>query len=99
MWNPVTCHCECNKACKIDEYLDIKNCSSKKPLSSKLVLLCEDEILNTTETSLVDKKVTRKKSNCLIYTISLLIICLLLLAVISVSCYYYHTKYLNKKEY
>ena len=61
MWNPVTCHCECNKACKIDEYLDIKNYSSKNPLSSKLVLLCEDEILNTTETSLVDKKVTRKK--------------------------------------
>ena len=24
MWNPGTCNCECNKACKIDEYLDIK---------------------------------------------------------------------------
>ena len=24
--------CECNKACKIDEYLDIKNCSCKKLL-------------------------------------------------------------------
>ena len=24
--NPSTCDCECNKACKIDEY-DTKNCS------------------------------------------------------------------------
>ena len=21
MWNPSTCNCECNKACKINEYL------------------------------------------------------------------------------
>ena len=26
-WNPRTSYCECNKANKIDEYLDIKNCS------------------------------------------------------------------------
>ena len=57
MWNPSTCHCECNKSCKIDEYLDFKSCSCKKHLFGKLVLACEDEILNTTETSLDDKKV------------------------------------------
>ena len=27
MWNPSTCDSKCNKTCKIDEYLDIKNCS------------------------------------------------------------------------
>ena len=27
MRNHCTCYCDCNKACKIDEYLDIKNCS------------------------------------------------------------------------
>ena len=27
MWNPSTCDWECDKACKIDKYLDIKNCS------------------------------------------------------------------------
>ena len=31
MWNP-TCDCQCNKACKIDEYLDIKTCSPEKCL-------------------------------------------------------------------
>ena len=50
MWNPSTCDCECNKAYKIDEYLDIKNCSCKKSLIVKLVLECEDEILSATRT-------------------------------------------------
>ena len=45
----------CNKACKIEQYLDIKNCSCKKHLFGKLVIACEDEILNTTETSLAAK--------------------------------------------
>ena len=48
MRNRSTGDCECNKACKIDEYLDIKNCSCERRLISKLVLQCEDEILNTT---------------------------------------------------
>ena len=56
MWNPSACDWECNKACKIDEYLDVKNCSCEKRLIGKFVLECEDEILNTTKTLLNDKK-------------------------------------------
>ena len=56
MWNPSTCNCECNKACKIDEYIDIKNCSCEKRLISKLVLEHKVEILNATETLLEKKK-------------------------------------------
>ena len=47
--NPRACHCECNKACTIDEYLDIENCSCEKHLLSKLVLACEDQILLITK--------------------------------------------------
>ena len=61
MRNPGTCDDECNKACKIDEYLDIKNCSCVKRLIGKFVLECEDEILNTTENLLYNKKVTCEK--------------------------------------
>ena len=96
MWS--TCDCNCNKACKIGKYLDIKNCSFEKRLFGKLVLANEDEMLNTTETSTDDKKVTREKSNCLIHTISVVIICLLLI-VISISCYYNYTKHWIRKEY
>ena len=42
MWNPITCNCECNKACKIDEFLDAKNWLCEKRLIGKLVLECED---------------------------------------------------------
>ena len=52
MRNPSTCDCEHNKPCKIDEYLNIKNCPCKKRPTGKLVLGYEDEILNTTESSL-----------------------------------------------
>ena len=55
MRNPSTCDCECKKACKIDEYLDTKNFSCGNFLLGKLALQCEDDILNTTKTSLHDK--------------------------------------------
>ena len=77
MWQLSSCGCKCNKTCKIDDYLDIKNCSCKKFLIVKLVLERADEILETTETSFDDKKATYEKNYCLIHTISLLVICLL----------------------
>ena len=41
MWDASMCDCECNKACKINEYLDTKNCSCKKLLFGELVFACE----------------------------------------------------------
>ena len=73
MWNPSTCDCVCNKACKIDQQLDTKRCSREKRLIGKLLLACEDEILNTTETSFDAKHVTCEKSNCFIQTISMIL--------------------------
>ena len=73
----------------IFRYLDIKNCSCKKHLLDKLVLLCENEILNTTEASVDDKKVTY-------IIICLIIICFLLLVVVFISCNICHTKHWTK---
>ena len=56
MWNSSTGDCKCKKGCKIDKYLDIKNFSCKKGQLGKLALACEDQILNTTETSLEHRK-------------------------------------------
>ena len=51
MWNPNAFDCEySNKTCKDEEYLDIKIGLCKERLFGKLVLACEDEILNTTVT-------------------------------------------------
>ena len=38
MWNPRMCDWECNKACKIDKYLDITSCSCEKRFFDKIVL-------------------------------------------------------------
>ena len=56
-------------------------------------------MLNATETSSNDKKRACKKNNCLIHTISFVIICLLLLAVVSIDCYYFYTRDWSKKEH
>ena len=56
MWNPSTCDCECNKACKIEGYSNTKNCACEKCLIGKLVLEYEDEILSTTEALHNDRK-------------------------------------------
>ena len=90
MFSPSMCDCECNKAPKIDEHLDTKN--NKKRLIGKLVLGCEDKILNTTETSPDDNKWTCAENNCLIRIIFLVIICLLLVVVTFISFYYYYTR-------
>ena len=45
------------------KYLDIKNCSCEKRLFGKLVTACEDQILNTTETSIDYKEVVCEKSS------------------------------------
>lgn len=95
MWNPNIYDCECNKACKIVEYLNIKSCLCKKHLSDKLELVCPDEIWNTIEaTSFVDKQV---KNDGFIHTMLLVIICLSLLVAISFSCYPCYVKALIKK--
>ena len=65
--------------------VDIKNFACKKPVIDNLVFTCEDEIINTTETTLknyLDKKVITKKNHCLIRNISLVIIRLFLLVFI-----------------
>ena len=54
----------------------LKSSSRTNSLFGKLVLTCEGDISNTTDTSLDDKTVACEKNSCLIHTISLVIICL-----------------------
>ena len=64
MWNLTTYDCGCNKACKIDKYLDTRNCICEILLIGKLVLAGGNNILNTTEISLdevLQKGEMRKK--------------------------------------
>ena len=91
MWNPNMCDWECNKACKTDEYLDTKNRSCEKILIGKLVLECEDEMLDATENLVNDKTVACAKSNSISVVIMSLLLC--------VSCYFNNTQYWSNKPY
>ena len=44
IWNPSNCVGECDKSCDVDEYLDYKNCKSRKNLVDKLVEECTENI-------------------------------------------------------
>lgn len=104
IWNPSICECDCDKSCNVGEYLDYPNFKCRKKLIDKFVLEWEDEILNAiplnkTDTISIAEKRVICKSNCLIYNISLAIICLLLLAIASIDSYYYYTRHGFKKEY
>ena len=90
VWNPSICEWECVKSCDIGDQLDYANCKCRKRLIDKLILECEDEVLNaypinTKDTiSIADKKVTCK-NNCPVYIILLTIMCLISLAIVSIS--------------
>ena len=84
MWNPSTCGCHCNKVCKVDEYLDLKKLFM---LKTPICWIGISNLLNTTGTSFVDKRVTWEKSNCHTDNILSLII---YLSLVGISCLYYN---------
>ena len=76
------------------EYLDSKDCKCRNRLICKLVEKCnENETLITTDTISVTNKKVSCKYSCLIYITVLIVLCLTLLAIIFISCYYYYKEY------
>ena len=90
MWNGSTCNWECNKVYKTSGHLDTKNCSQKKHLIGKQ---CQNVKMRYQKQLKYITKLHVQKVTDLIHTVSLAIICLLLLDVICVSCYLYYSKY------
>ena len=95
--NTSICECKCDTLCDVGKYLCYENCKCRNKLIDKLVLEWEDEILNAIPLKAINTISVTEKNNCLIYIMLLIIMCLILLAIISVSCYYYHTRYWLKK--
>ena len=44
IWNPSNCNYECDKSCDIGEYLDYKNCKSRRKIVDELVEECSENI-------------------------------------------------------
>ena len=90
IWNPSIFEFECDKSRDIGENLVYENCKYTKRITIKLIL---DEILDPKDTILIADKKVACKNNCLIYIMLLKIVWLILLAIVSISCYCYYTKY------
>ena len=88
IWNPSICECVFDKSCNAREYLDFENCKYRKELIDKLVLECEDEILNAIPLNITNTISITEKNKCLIYIILLTIMCLISLAIVSINCCY-----------
>ena len=80
MWNLSTCGYNSNKTCEIGEYLDTKYCACKECVIDNLALICEDEILNTTEAMPLNSPDRKGNDGYFIHTSSLVIVCLFLLS-------------------
>lgn len=64
-------------------------------------MTCEDEIINTSEVTLkisFDKSEIYEEDHCHFHNITLVIVCLFLLVVISIDCYYYYKKIILVKK-
>ena len=77
IWDPSICECEREKSCNVGEYLDYECCKCRKKLIDKLLLECEDEILNTVPLNTTNTISITDKNNCLLHIILLIITCLI----------------------
>ena len=92
-WNPSKCICEYCPSIGDDSVIVCGEIvSAIDSVSTILTKNMPKNVLSTVPINSYDKKITREKSNFLIHTISLVVICLLLLAVISISCCYYYKR-------
>ena len=60
IWNSSNCECECDKSCKIREYLDYENCKCRKKLVDKLVKECTK---NVDEKKNLSSKIAFRRNN------------------------------------
>ena len=93
IWHPSNCECECDKSCDVCEYLDYKNCKSRKRLVDKLVEECTE---NIKELSLVKINSTKCNHNsCVPYIVLFSIIFITKFEIVTYFVYY---KYMNHNK-
>ena len=72
MWNPSTCECQCDKWCKLGQYLDHKNCVCKNKLVGRIIGKCTS-VINKTMMNNVDNKDNNTITNIFIGLFSVLL--------------------------
>ena len=95
IWNPGNCNCECAKGCNVGEYIDYKNCKSRKKLVDKLVEECTE---NIEEIRLLEKTSSEneyKYNSCTLYIVLFWIFFIFSVINLGISKYFTYYKYMN----
>ena len=107
IWNPSNIECECDKSCGVGEYLDCKNCKSRKKFVDKLVEVYNENIdekkLHPTELHL-NKMIYNSTSNdykkicssCTIYVVFFVVFLIIIVSISSVFFYLFSLVLKNK---
>ena len=66
MRNPSTCECQCDKWCKLGQYLDHKNCVCKNELVGRLLLLKMHENIRLFDSNLPIEKIIKIPSRTIV---------------------------------
>ena len=99
VWNPSNCECECDRSCDVGEYLDYKNCKSRKKLVDKLIERSYTEHCSTEEcTENIDEVKIADENECVYsYTVCVVLILIALAIGIGIVAYFaYSCWYLRK---
>ena len=97
IWNPSICDCECDKLCDVGEYLNYKNCKSRKKLVDKLVEECSENIDGNEKIYSGTLNDYEKVCNSCTICIVLFVTVLLIIIAISSAFIYFHW-YLKKSS-
>ena len=94
IWNPSNCECECEKSCDIGEYLDYKNCMSRKSIVDKLVEECtkivdENKIYNETLSTILLNDLSSDSVFCTPYVVLFAVFLVTGVIISSVFLYFY----------
>ena len=100
IWNPSSCECECDKSCDIGEYLDYKNCNSRKKVIDKLVEECSEnidgnEMLYNKTMDIISSSDNKASDSCIVYIV---LFSVFLIISISMAIYVYFFLYLKNKS-
>ena len=101
VWNPSNCECKCDKACDFGEYLDYKNCKSKKKLINNQVDECTETVEKVKLANIIFAENENKNSckciPCMVYIVLLLIF--FTINVSKIATYYVYSQWYLKKRF
>ena len=90
MWNPSTCACECDKYCEIGQYLDYKNCVSRKKMIDDLIEQCTSIVDMEIKNSTINNDAINKSYESSNNTYFILFIVFLVLFILMLGAFVYY---------